>query len=69
VLLLGEELAPRTSFDDVPSVSQGRGPVEARLEGFSHEGGVARVVAADTRVDIAKESDSFILCDAFAQGL
>ena len=25
------------------------------------------MVAADTRVDIAKESDSFILCDAFAQ--
>ena len=26
------------------------------------------MVAADARVDIAKESDSFILCDAFAQG-
>ena len=68
MLLLGEELALGTSPDDVPSIGQGRGPVETRLEGFPLEGGGARVVAADTRMDIAKESDSFILCNAFAQG-
>ena len=68
MLLLGEELAPGTSPDNVLGIGQSRGPVEARSEGFPHEGKGARMVAADTRVDIAKESDSFILCNAFAQG-
>ena len=68
VLLLGEELAPGTSPDDVSGIGQGRGPVKARSEGFSHEGRGTRMVGADTRVDIAKELDSFILCSAFAQG-
>ena len=67
MLLLGEELTPGTSSDDVPSVGQGHGPIEAWSEGFPHEGRGARMVAAKTRMDIAKESDS-ILCNAFTQG-
>jgi hypothetical protein len=36
VLLLGEELATLTLPNQVLSVSQGGGPVEARPVGFSH---------------------------------
>jgi len=68
VLLLGEELAPGTSPDEVPGVGQGRRPVKASSKGFAHKGGGSCVVATDARVDLNEESDSFILCDAFAQG-
>jgi hypothetical protein len=37
MLLLGEELATLTSPNQVLSVNQGSGPVEARPEGFSHQ--------------------------------
>jgi hypothetical protein len=37
VLLLGKELAPFASPDHVLGVSQGGGPIEARLEDFSHQ--------------------------------
>jgi hypothetical protein len=37
VLLLGEELATLASLNQVLSVSQGGGRVEARPEGFFHQ--------------------------------
>ena len=38
MFLLGEELAPRTSPYNVPGISQGCWPVEARPEGFANQG-------------------------------
>ena len=68
MLLLGEELAPGTSLEEVPGIGQGRRPVEAGLECFAHKSGGSCIIAADARVNLAEESDSSILCDAFAQG-
>jgi hypothetical protein len=52
VLLLGEELATFTSPNQVLSVSQGGGPVETRLEGFSHQICGGCVVAAFPTMDL-----------------
>jgi len=58
VLLLGEELAFGAPPDDDLGISRGCGPVEARSEGFANQGRHSCVVSADSRVDLAKESDS-----------
>jgi hypothetical protein len=52
MLLLGEELAPLASLNQVLGVSQGGRPVEARPEGFSHQVGGGCVIAALSTVDL-----------------
>jgi hypothetical protein len=51
-MLLGEELAPLASLEQVLSVGQGGRPVEARPEGFSHQVGRGSVISALSTVDL-----------------
>jgi hypothetical protein len=51
VLLLGEELAPHASLDEVLRVSHSGRLIEARPKGFSHKVGGSSTVAAFTTMD------------------
>jgi hypothetical protein len=52
MLLFGEKLSTLTLPNQVLSVSQGDGPVEARPEGFSHQIHEGRVVATFPAMDL-----------------
>jgi hypothetical protein len=54
MLLLGEELASCTLLDDILCIGDCCGLVEARPEGFSHQGGSSCMVPANAQVDLAK---------------
>jgi hypothetical protein len=59
VLLFGEELATLTTPNQVLSVSQGGGSVEARPVGFSHQICRDCVVAAFLTMDFLQELKAF----------
>jgi hypothetical protein len=51
-------------LDDVPSIMEGRKPVEPRSKSLSDEGSTTGMVSAGSFMNLSKEGDSVFLCYA-----
>jgi hypothetical protein len=65
--LRGESLTCIATLDNVPSIVEGRKPVEPRSKSLNDEGSAAGMMPAGSFMNISEESDSILRCYALLE--